>query len=133
MTQSIADYTDEQVSAVQTLINNCYGEETELHLGDSEVKIDPGKKEVFVCPVIYWNARECNFVIIKSGEDQYRARYFYTPHDQVSTQQTFFTVVEDCADAVLREQSDDERESGGVSRSLSGLVVLEQNSRDRIK
>ena len=123
MTQSIADYNDEQVSAVQALINNRYGEETELHLGDSEVQIDPGKKEVFVCPVIYWNARECNFVIIKSGEDQYRARYFYTPHDQVSTQQTFFTVVEDCADAVLCEQSDDERESEGVASGATGADI----------
>ncbi len=63
MTESIADYTDEQVSAVQTLINNRYAEETELHLGDSEIQIDPGKKEVFVCPVICWNARECNDLI----------------------------------------------------------------------
>jgi hypothetical protein len=123
MTQPIADYTDEQVNSVQFLINNRYGEETELHLGDSEVQIDPKIEEVCQCPVIYWNARECNFVIFKTGQDQYRAQYFYTPHDQVSTQQTFFTVVEDCAKAVLCEQSDHERESNGAANGATDFDI----------
>jgi hypothetical protein len=123
MPQPIVDYTDEQVSAVQTLINNHYGEETELQLGDSEVQIDPKLEEVTPCPVIFWNASECNFVIIKTGEDQYRAQYFYTPHEQVSTQQVFFTVVEDCVNAILREQSNDERKSGGVTSGTSGAGI----------
>ncbi len=123
MTQPIVDYTDEQVSAVRTLINNHYGEETELHLGDSEVQIDPKIEEVTRCPVIFWNASECNFVIIKTGEDQYRAQYFHTPHEQVSTQQVFFTVVEDCVNAILREQSNDERKSGGVTSGTSSAGI----------
>ncbi len=120
MTQSIIDFSDEQVNAVQAMVNKRYGEETELHLGDSEVQVDPKKDELAACPVIFWNARECNFVIIKTGEDQYRAQYFYTPHDQVNTQQAFFTVIEDCASAILREQSDYERESEGVPDGTTG-------------
>ena len=120
MTQSITDFSDEQVNAVRALGNKRYGEETELLLGDSEVQVDPKKDELAACPVIFWNARECNFVIIKTGEDRYRAQYFYSPRDQVNTQQTFFTVVEDCASAILREQSDYERESEGVTDGTTG-------------
>lgn len=123
MTQLISDYTDEQLNAVQALINSRYGEETELHLGDSEVQIEPQIKVVTVCPVIFWNARNCNFVIFKTGQDQYRAQYYYTPHDQASTQQVFFTAVEDCVKAVLREQSDHERESGGIASGATGADI----------
>ena len=123
MAQSITDFTDEQVNAVQTLINQRYGEETELHLGDGEVQIEPGKEELNTCPVIFWNARECNFVVMKTGEDQYRAQYFYTPHDQASTQQVFFTVIEDCVRAVLGEQSDHERESESVRSGAAGASI----------
>ena len=114
MTQPISDFSDEQLNAVQSLINKRYDEEIELHLGDSEIQIDPEKKETTVCPIIFWTGRECNFVIMRTGADQYRAQYFYTPHEQVSTQQVFFTVIEDCVAAVLREQSDYERESKGA-------------------
>jgi hypothetical protein len=120
MVQSIIDFSEEQVGSVQSLINERYGEETELHLGDSEVQIDPENEERTVCPVIFWNARDCNFVIIKTGENQFRAQYFYTPHEQASTQQVFFTTVEDCASAVLREQSDYERESEGAVIGATG-------------
>lgn len=120
MVQSIIDFSEEQVGSVQSLINARYGEETELHLGDSKVQIDPEKEEMTVCPVIFWNARDCNFVIIKTGEDQFRAQYFYTPHEQASTQQAFFTTVEDGALAVLREQSDYERESEGAVNGATG-------------
>ena len=120
MVQSIIDFSEEQVGSVQSLINARYGEETELHLGDSKVQIDPEKEKMTVCPVIFWNARDCNFVIIKTGEDQFRAQYFYTPHEQASTQQAFFTTVEDGALAVLREQSDYERESEGPVNGATG-------------
>lgn len=120
MSNSISDFTDEQVNAVQRMVNQRFGEEIELHMGDSEVQLDPAKKELVDCPVIFWNARDCNFVVIKTGEDQFRAQYFHTPHDLVSTHQVIFTTVEDCASAVLREQSDHEGESERVKDGATG-------------
>lgn len=111
MGQSIQDFSEQQVSSVQQLINVRYKEDIELQLADSEVQIDPAMQDTTVCPILFWNARECNFAIIRTGEDQYRGQYFYNPHEQYVTQQVFFTTVEDCATALLREQSDDEREA----------------------
>jgi hypothetical protein len=121
MAKPIPDFSDQQLSDIQALINARYGEETELHLGDSEIQIDPKQQQLDICPIIFWSARECNFVIMRTGEDQYRAQYFYTPHTQVSTQQAFFTTVEDCASAVLREQSDYEREPEGVTHGATSV------------
>lgn len=111
MGQSIPDFTDEQIYAVQKLIDSRYGVGTELELGDSEIQLEPDKKEFTVCPVIFWNARDCNFMVVRSSENQYRARYFYNPLDQFSTRQSQFTDIEDCVLAALREQSDHEREA----------------------
>ncbi len=123
MSQSITDFTDEQLNAVQALLNKRYGEEIEMILGDSEMQVDSNEKALAVCPVIFWNARECNFVIAKTGEDVYQAQYFYTPHEQMGTRQAYFTAVEDCANAVLGEQSDYERESAGATRGATGADI----------
>lgn len=120
MTQPISDFSDAQINAVQGLVNERFGEQVELHLGDGEIQIDPIKSELTECPVIFWNARKCNFVVIKTGEDQFRAQYFYTPHEQASTHQAFFTTVEDCVLAVLREQSDDQLQAEGVANGATG-------------
>jgi len=123
MGQLISDFSDTQINAVQQLINARYKEDTELQLADSEVQIDPQLDETTVCPVLFWNACDCNFVILRTGDDQYRAQFFYNPHDQYSTQQVFFTTVEDCASAILREQSDYEREVEGARSSATGADI----------
>ena len=123
MGQSIPDFSEQQFSTVQQLINARYKEDIELHLADSEIQVDPAILDFTVCPTLFWNARECNFVIIRTAEDQYRAQYFYTPHDQYPTQQSFFTVIEDCAAAVMREQSDYEREAEGVKHGATAADI----------
>ncbi len=123
MGQSIPDFSEQQVSAIQQLINQRYKEDIELHLADSEVQIDPEIPGTTVCPILFWNARECNFVVMRTGEDQYRAQYFYNPHDQYPTQQGYFTTAEDCASAVLREQSDYEREAEGVKDGATAADI----------
>jgi len=124
MGQSIPDFSEQQLSAVQQLINARYQEDVELLLADSEVQIDPERVDTTVCPILFWNAHECNFVVMRTGDDQYRAQYFYNPHEQYSTQQAFFTTAEDCAAAVLREQSDYERET---QRGKNGVIGADIN------
>lgn len=114
MDQKIPDFSDDQLNAIQKLVDSRYGVGTELELGDSEVQLDPGTEVMTLCPVIFWNARECNFMVIRASENQYRARYFYNPLDQFDTRQIQFTDVEDCVLAVLREQADHEREASMV-------------------
>ncbi len=123
MSYSIPDFSEQQVSTVQQMIDARYKEDIELQLADSEVQTDSTILDTTVCPTLFWNARECNFVIMRTGEDQYRAQYFYTPHDQYPTQQSFFTEIEDCAAAVLREQSDYEREAEGVKHGATAVDI----------
>ena len=123
MSASISDFSNAEINAVQVLVNARYGEPTELLLGDSEVQLDPENPDLAECPVIYWNAQDCNFIVLKTGEDQYRAQYFYTPHEQVSTRQAFFTAVEDSVVAVLREQAENAREAGDVTNGAAAAEL----------
>ena len=120
MSTSIDDFTNDQVNAVQTMVNERYREEIELQLGDSEVQLDPDKLELEICPVIFWTARDCNFLVLKTGDESYRAQYFYHPHKQFNTQQKVFNTVEDCVRAVLREQADHEREEKMAADEAAG-------------
>ena len=123
MSASISDFSNAEINAVQVLVNTRCGEQTELQLGDSEVQLSPKRAELTECPVVYWNARECNFIVLKTGENQFRAQYFYTPHEQVSTRQAFFTTVEDCVIAVLREQAENAREAGDVTNGAAAAEL----------
>ncbi len=120
MPHYIADFSDVQVAAIQAVIDQRYGEETKLVLGDGEVQVDPSQSLTVSCPILFWSARACNFVIMRCGDDQYCAQFYYDPSELFTTHQAMFTVVEDCAIAVLREQSDHERESKGVKSGMTG-------------
>ncbi|MEE9447106.1 MAG: hypothetical protein V3V09_04050 [Arenicellales bacterium] len=111
---TIPDFSGEQIQAVQALINKRYGEEIELHLGDGEVQLDIEDPERVDCPLIIWNARDCNYIISRTGEHRYIAQFFYNPKLQYSTNPAQFAKVEECVLAVLQAQCDFELESEGV-------------------
>ncbi len=106
---TIPDFSDDQLAAIQQLVNQRYASEVEIHLADSEAQLTPGDDTLTQCPVLFWTARDCNFAILRVGADQFRSTYFYTPNEQFSTPQAIFTAVEDCVLAVLQAQADHER------------------------
>lgn len=120
MEQTISDYSKNHVEAVQDLVDARFGRQISLHLGDSEVQLDPKEENLTICPLIIWNARECNFMVMKTGEDQYQARYFYNDETQYNTKQAQFTDLTDCVTAVMREQADDERQAEMAKDGVNG-------------
>ncbi len=106
----IPDFSEAQYSVAQALINKRYGESIEIRLADSETDFDSNEAQPSSCPVLLWTAKGCNFMVLREGEEQFRARYFYTPHEQFSTTQHSFNTVEDCVSGVMQSQADHERE-----------------------
>lgn len=123
MVQAVTDFTDEEISTLQALVNRRCGVTTELLLGDSDFQSDPAQAEVVSCPVVFWSSLDCNFVLMRTGEDQYRAQYYYNPNDQFSTRQSVFTDIEDCASAVMREQSESERDSDKTKNTINVVDI----------
>jgi len=105
MSQSVPDFSDKQIASVQAMVDKMFGEQIELQLGDGDILVDAESAKASLCPVIYWQAQECHFLVFRVGADQYRAQYFYTPQDQHTTQQLDFTDVADCVTVLLKEQA----------------------------
>lgn len=95
----ILDYTAAQFNSAQAIINQRYGEAISLHLADNDDPINP-------CPALFWTARGCNFIVLKTAEAVFAARYFYKTDAQFSTVQQQFNTLEDCVSAVLQAQID---------------------------
>ncbi len=113
---AIPDYTDAEIANVQKLLAGHYGEAIEIHLADSEIPLGEDDAAVTTCPVLFWNARGCNFAILRQGQEVFSAQFFYTPDEQYATTQKLFNTLEDCVSTVLRTQADHQRHLDAVKQ-----------------
>lgn len=79
---SIPDYTETELWAVRTTVNQRYGKEVDLQLADSELRLDPDSPTLTSCPTIFWSERGANFVILKVGDSRYRCQFFNSGCEQ---------------------------------------------------
>ncbi|EIJ35359.1 hypothetical protein [Thiothrix nivea] len=108
---NIPDLTDLEKHIIQQTIDERWGkgkvtaEEVEV-----EIRLSPVDRELTDCPAMYWSHDDCNFVIAKTGENQYRSQFFYSVKDRFSTGIEEYTELADCVLYLLRLQADHESE-----------------------
>jgi len=73
----IPDITQSEDWIIDTTLKERYGREVERQYGDAEIRLSPADKELSSCPMVYWQADGCNFIIFKTGERRYRCQFFY--------------------------------------------------------
>ena len=107
------DYTDEEVVAIRTVLKQRYKQEIETFLADCEVQADPAKDDLIERPAIFWQAHNCNFVVVKMAEDRFEGHYFYRPDEHIASSQQTYTNAVNCTIALLQSQADDVGRSQG--------------------
>ena len=112
----IPDFTDTELWTLESTLKERWGKdnEIELQLAETDVRLSPSDRESTECPAVIWDHNGCNFIIIKSGIQNYRCQFFYTPSEQLSTGVEEFTDIAECAVTLLQVQADDERTPGGM-------------------
>ncbi len=110
----ISDFSEEQVAAVQAIVDRHVGEPVDIQLADSDIQLDQSSDEVATCPLLFWTAGDCNFALMRTGEEKFEARFFYSPQKQFNTAQASFNTIEDCAEAVLQARADREDQQQGA-------------------
>ena len=116
------DYTEQECQAVQQVLNERYKSPVEVHLADCEVQPDKDCDERVERPAIFWNALDCNFVLIKMADDEFQGFFFYQPDEHfASAQQTYSNAV-NCVIALLQFQADQFGESQGY---VSGATAAD--------
>ena len=127
MSNPIPDFTETELTAAAGVLARRYGEQVDLELADSELKLDAGDAEMMVCPTLYWTRRGAQFVVFKVGVERYRCQFFYSDADQYATGRPEYDEIEDCVLTLLRVQSDHERRSSGIS---SGATAADLSDED---
>ncbi len=108
---TIPDFTDFEKSIIQQTIDERWSkgkvtaEEVEV-----EIRLSPADRELTNCPAMYWEHEDCNFVLAKTGESNYRSQFFYSVRDRFSTGIEEYTDLGDCVLYLLRLQADHESE-----------------------
>jgi len=115
-----SDFTAADLDQVQALLQTRYHETTQVHLADSEIRLDPKTQTVQEYPTLYWQARECHFVVVKTAEDEFRCQFFYDPGDQYGTGVARYDELLECVTDLLKVQSDHEREREGAKTGITG-------------
>jgi len=110
----IPDIKDSETWIVRTTLRERYGEDVELQIADAEIRVHPSDRDTSSCPVWYWKHGDCNFVIFKTGDRNYRCQFFYRPYQQYGTGVYEYTDITECVVSLLQTQADYEAKERGV-------------------
>ena len=113
MSAEIPDFSDAEKQRVASTLEKRYGRTVPMELADSELQLEPGAALVS-CPTLYWAERGAHFVVCKLARDRYRCQFFYTEAEQFGTGRNEYDDLGECVLAVLRVQSDHERQRAKV-------------------
>ena len=109
----IADFTKSEIWTVESTLKERWGKdnEIELQLAETEIRIHMGDKETTDCPAMIWQYEGCNFIVFKTGVQNYRCQFFYKGYQQYGTGVHEYDDIGDCIISLLQVQSDQRRES----------------------
>lgn len=116
----IPDFSEIELTTVRTLSQQRFKKEVDVHIADAELKLDENSSQLAERPTLFFQERGCNFVIFKTGFNEYRCQFFYDPTDQYGTGHKHYNDLTECVAALLQTQSDHERERQGISSGVTG-------------
>lgn len=102
----IPDITETELWVIQTTLKERFGRDIETQLADSEVRLSPSDRELSQCPLVFWQADGCNYVVIKAGDRRYRCQFFYRNYQQYGTGVHEYDDLTECMVSLLQAQAD---------------------------
>jgi hypothetical protein len=105
---TIPDFTAEELDIIKQTVTERFGEAKDLHLADTEMRLDKASTQLTSCPAVYWEARNCHFLIAKLGDKRYRNQFFYKGYQQYGTGIEEYDDIFNCALTLLQVQADHE-------------------------
>jgi len=109
----IPDFTQSETWTIESTLKERWGKDNaiELQFADTEIRLHLGDRETTNCPAIIWQHEGCNYIIFKSGIQNYRCQFFYKGYQQYGTGVYEYDDIGDCIISLLQVQSDQSRNS----------------------
>lgn len=121
----IPEFTDGERHLASELLLERYGRLVPVQLAEAELQLDPDSQTLTVCPVLYWRAREADFVIFKMGDSRYRCQFFYSELEQFGTGRGEYQDFSECVITLLQVQADHEKTRVGAHSGATGADLVE--------
>ncbi|MCU7914390.1 MAG: hypothetical protein KZQ65_00470 [Candidatus Thiodiazotropha sp. (ex Gloverina cf. vestifex)] len=109
----IPDITESEHWVIDTTLVERYGQKVETQIADAEIRLMLSDRELTSCPVVYWDAEGCNFIIFKTGSRKYRCQFFYRGYQQYGTGAHEYDDLTECIVSLLQAQADYEAKERG--------------------
>ncbi len=108
----VADFTKTELWTVESTLKERWGKDNgiEFQFADADIRLSPSDRETVECPAMIWHYQGCNYVIFKTGIQNYRCQFFYKGYQQYGTGVFEYDDIGDCIISLLQVQSDHERE-----------------------
>lgn len=110
---TIPDFTESELWTLQTTLNERYGEQREVQLAESELRLDPASTRLVPCPTAYWEDKNCHFIVCKTGDKRYRCQFFYRLHQMYGTGIEEYDDLSECVVTLLQVQADHAAKEAG--------------------
>jgi len=104
--KEIPDFNESELWVVSSTLEERYHQEIEYDLGEAEIRLHPGDRELTPCPVVMWHVGKTGFIIFKSGAERYRCQFFYRIHQQYGTGIEEYDNIAECVTSLLQVQAD---------------------------
>ena len=105
---TIADFSESEHWLLRSTLKERYGEEVEVQLADTEMRLDRHSTQLHTCPAAYWERDKCHFIVVKTGDNRYRAQFFYRLYQMYGTGIEEFDDLSTCVVTLLQVQADHE-------------------------
>jgi len=115
----IPDITDTEHWTIKTSLDERWGTDVITpELVDVEARLDPSDRELTECPAVFWQYKDCHYIIMKTGENSYRTQFYYGNREQFGTGIREYEDLADCVVSLLQLQADhDSTRSGAFPES----------------
>jgi len=78
MHDKIPDFTDTELWVIRQAVSERFRKQVDIQQADAELRLNPGDRELTLCPVVYWREDKAQFVIFKTGPSRLIATSFST-------------------------------------------------------
>lgn len=106
----VPDFTESELDLIHRTLSERFEKDVEEQLADVEIRLSPADRALTVCPAVFWSERGANFVLVKSGEKEFRCQFYYREHEQLGTGRDTYDELGDCIITLLQAQADHERD-----------------------
>ena len=106
----VPDFIESELELIHQTLNKRFEKDVEEQLADVEIRLSAADRALTECAAVFWSGHGANFVVVKSGEKEFRCQFYYRGHEQFGTGRDTYDELGDCVVTLLQAQVNHRRD-----------------------